>query len=98
MRDGEMPRRRRLVRLFALIVRDHAVNDIFGARSRSKIDKGLDLGGIRYASMHILKALLIGFIIRNVTDRRSTAGHRFYQLGQIANRDLMVAADVEDLS
>ena len=61
-------------------------------------DQRADLRDVGHAPRHVLEPGLVGLVVRDRHDLGAAAGHRLDLLGELADRDFLAVADVEDLA
>jgi hypothetical protein len=76
--------------------RDHVGEDLFERAHRRPTRELAETRRIRYPSLHVLEAPLVGLVVRDVDDSRARSGHADHGIRQVVDRDLGLGSDVED--
>src|SRR4029453_8638823 len=88
----------RLLVLLLAEVLDHAIQDFVELDGRRVADQCLDLGNVRYSSRHVLEPGFVRLVVGNPHDLGLAAGQRSNPFGRVAVCDLVLVAEVTDLS
>src|SRR5581483_4559093 len=80
-----------------LVEVDHVAEDLRQRDGRFPADGRVDLAGVGHAARHVLEPLLVRFLVGDERDLGLRVAHLAHLAREIADRDLVVVADVEDL-
>lgn len=74
------------------------VDDIHETSLRAETGQGMKLIDAGNTTHHVFESWLIGFVVRNIVDRRGTVSPLRHHLGEILNGDFFRISNIDDFA